>query len=284
MRPGIVNFLNDTFGVEFFEWLVPYPALMYAVTMMACLLLIGRRSKQADLSQYHALGAAVAGMVCGLIGARLFYVLLYWGQHADLLAALFRVSGGTISWGAYTGGIIGFAGYLWIRQQPILPNLDLLGSVMGLGPFLGRWSCLLNGCDYGTVSSVPWAIEFPHGSIPFMAHVRQGLIDPLAVNSLPVHPLQIYLSLNGLLLFVIFSRLWKPRNLTPGTIFFGYWAAYAFTRFLIEFFRGNVPTQYLGIFTIGQLMTLIVFVVSVGGIFILIRTRSVVLSAPDRPH
>lgn len=269
MRPRIVESLNGIFGVELFEWLVPYPALIYAVTMMVCLLIFGKRSRQAGLNQYHALGAAVSAMVCGLIGARLFYILLYWNQHTNLLSALFRVSGGTISWGAYVGGLFGFMGYLWFRRQPTLPYLDVIGSFIGLGPFIGRWSCFLNGCDFGTVSSLPWSVVYPQGSIPYSAHLKQGLIEPLAANSLPVHPLQIYLALNGLALFIIFSRIFKNSSYTTGTLFFGYWAAYAFTRFFLEFLRGNIPSYYFGVLSIGQVMTMIAFLISFCAIIVL---------------
>ena len=274
MRPAVVDWLNDAFGSEIFAWLVPYPALVYSLTMLACLLVFVRRSRQAGLIPYHALGAALSAMIGGLIGARLLYLLLWMPPPARLVSELLRVAGGTISWGAYLGGFAGFCGYLVVRRQELLAHLDVLGSVLGLGPFLGRWACFLNGCDFGRTTAVAWAVEYPHGSIPFVAQVRQGVLDPLAAHSLPVHPVQLYLSVNGLLLFVLFSYLWWRRRWPPGTIFFGYWAAYGATRFVLEFLRGNTVTFYLGVLSIGQVMATIVAVVSLLALFGTFRRKA----------
>jgi phosphatidylglycerol:prolipoprotein diacylglycerol transferase len=273
MRPTVVEFLNQTSGINIFQWIVPYPALIYAVAMLVCLIVYVKRCKQTNINEFHALGAAVTAMICGLVGARLFFVILYHYKFPRFLNVLLSFSGGTISWGAYIGGFLGFSAYLILRKQPALIYFDVLGSLMGLGPFIGRWSCFLNGCDFGKVSSLPWAIVYPHGSIPFVEHVQQGLIDPLAPHSLPVHPLPIYLSFNGLLLFILFTRLWEKYRSIPGVIFFGYWTTYAFTRFFIEFFRGDVPVFYLGIFSIAQMMTIIIFIISLCAIYVLHRIK-----------
>jgi len=277
MRPAIVDWLNRAFGTEVFTWLVPYPALVYSLTMLVCLLVFVRRNRRAGLVPYYAVGAAVSCMIGGLIGARLLFVLLWRPPPSRLLGELLTVSGSTISWGAYLGGFTGFCVFLLLNRQRPLRYLDVLGSVMGLGPFLGRWACLLNGCDFGRPTMVPWAIEYPHGSLPFVAQVRAGILDPLVAQSLPVHPVQIYLALNGLGLFVLFSYLWRTRRWPPGTIFFGYWATYAATRFGLETFRGNTVTFYLEVLSIGQLMAIIVFAVSVSAIVIGFNRRV-------RPH
>jgi len=151
--------------------------------------------------------------------------------------------------------------------------------VMGLAPAIGRWSCFLNGDDFGTLSNTPWAVVYPHGSIPFTYQVRQGLIDPLAHFSSPVHPTQLYLSLNGLALFVLLTFIWKMYRFSPGVLFCLYWAVYSFTRFFLEFFRGGVRTDYLGYFSLSQIMTLVVFTLAMGGIFWLRKLEQVRINA-----
>jgi len=271
MRPALVEYLNTAFNTTMFEWLIPYPAFIYAITMLVCLIVFARRAGQAGLDQYSALGAAVAAMVGGLIGARFVYILLHPDRYPDLWHAITQISGGTISWGAYIGGLLAFIGYLLYRKQRVSHYLDLLGSVIGLGPFLGRWSCFLHGCDFGAPASLPWAVSFPHGSIPFVSQVQNGLIHPLAESSLPVHPTQIYLSLNGLLLFILFTALWKKTKFKPGTLFLGYCLAYSFTRFFIEFSRGDPQQIAFSIFTIGQVVTFALFWICLG--ILILRSR-----------
>jgi phosphatidylglycerol:prolipoprotein diacylglycerol transferase len=60
---------------------------------------------------------------------------------------------------------------------------------------LARLGCFLEGCCYGTESSLPWAVRFP-GDSPVAAHqVIEGRLAPGTAASLPVHPLQLYFAL-----------------------------------------------------------------------------------------
>ncbi len=258
MRPTLVEFLNRSFDTTIFSWLTPYPAAVYALAMTAGLLVFVHRSKKAELSQYHALGAALWAMAGGLLGARLFFLGMHPEQFLDQPAMLFQLSGGTASWGAYLGGTAGLLGYFFFHRQSSLPYLDVLGVTLGLGPFIGRWSCFLNGDDFGTLSQAAWAVQYPHGSIPFVYQVQQGLISPLSDFSLPVHPVQLYLSLNGLIIFLLLSFLWKRLRLAPGMFFLLYWVIYSFNRYFLEFFRGGVPRDILGYFSPSQVMTLLI--------------------------
>jgi len=268
VRPLIVDYLNQLFGTSFFNWLVPTPAFMYALAMLIGLLVFVKRSQRRKQSSYHALGAAIFAMIGGLIGARLFYLLLHFDRLISNPTILFDVRGGTASWGAYVGGGLAFWLYFVIRRQPFKLYADVLGSCLGLGPFIGRWSCYLNGCCFGKLSSVPWAITYPHGSYAFAAQARLGLVDPLASSSLPVHPLPIYLSINGLTLFLLFSWLWKQNKLPAGVLFWLYWVIYAFTRFFWEYLRDVRDVGSIGIFSLPQVMTILIFSFALIAIFI----------------
>jgi len=273
VRPQIVDYLNQAFGTSLFNWLVPTPAFMYALAMLIGLIVFVKRSRSRKLSSYHALGAAIFAMIGGLIGARLFYLLLHFDRIISRPTILFDVRGGTVSWGSYIGGGVAFWLYFIIRRQPVKLYADVLGSFLGLGPFIGRWSCFLNGCCFGKLSSAPWAIVYPHGSYAFAAHARQGLVDPLASSSLPVHPLPIYLSMNGLILFLFFSWLWKQNKLPAGVLFCLYWAVYTFTRFFLEYFRDVRDVISIGKFSLPQVMTILIFSFALITILILLFTQ-----------
>ncbi len=258
MRPHIVETLNAWSGTELFGWLVPDPAFVYALAMAVVGLVFVRRVEKDGLDPVHALGAAIWAIIGGLIGARVFFLI----QHNDLLLArpsiLFDLNGGTVSWGAYLGGSLAFILYLHRSHQPSLRYLDVLASCLGLGPFIARWACFLNGDDYGTLTNVAWAVSFPHGSYPFAAQVQAGLLEPVAELSLPIHPVQLYLSLKGLLLFLVCTMLWK-RKLPDGFLFAIYWLLFAAVRFVLEFFRGDSTRGFVGGLSVGQGMALAVF-------------------------
>jgi phosphatidylglycerol:prolipoprotein diacylglycerol transferase len=132
---------------------------------------------------------------------------------------------------------------------------------------VGRFACFLNGCDYGTLSYLPWAVQFPKGSYAYYDHLYKGLIDSADMMSLPVHPVQLYCVLKGFILFIVFSVLWRKNLFKPGVLFFLFWMSYAVLRFMIEFFRGDENRGWVGNLSTGQFMSCIIFLVSLGFIY-----------------
>lgn len=252
MRPRLVDALSAALGSELAAGLVPTPAMMYAAAMIAVLVVFVRRTRRLGISSYHGAGAALWVMTAGLVGARAAYLAAHLSRILADPAQILDLGGGTASWGAYLGGALGLWLYCHRHRLPAGVFADILASCLGLGVALGRWSCFLNGDDYGRLSSLPWAVRYPPGSYPFVAQVRTGLLDPLAPLSLPVHPVQLYLSFNGLLLFIGMSLWWSRVRHRPGTLFGLYWLAYGATRFFWEFVRGDQPGFLHGSLTAGQ--------------------------------
>jgi phosphatidylglycerol---prolipoprotein diacylglyceryl transferase len=256
MRPRLVEALYAALRTSAFQWIIPGAAIMFAAAMLASLWVFVRRCGKAGLSRYHAVGAGLWAMAGGLIGTRAFYLLQHWQFTLADPMQVFDVKGGIASWGAYLGGFIGFVAYCWLRRVPLLPYADAVAPCLGLGVAIARWGCFLNGDDFGTLSGLPWAVRFPHGSIPFVAQVQRGLLSPLEDLSFPVHPVQIYLSLTGLVLFIVTSAFWKRFSQRTGATFCVYWVGYCVSRFLWEFLRGD-QTQRLASLTVPQVMALV---------------------------
>ena len=179
-----------------------------------------KRCKKISLNTYHASGIAIWASVAGLIGARVFYLVQNFGYTLKHPETVFEINGATVSFGVYLGGIAGVI--LYSRLYKVVPwkYLDVGVSVLGLGPMIGRIACFLNGDDYGTVSTVPWAGPFRHGSYPFIDHVERGWITPMDDLSLPVHPVQLYGCVKGLALFVSVLGPVEEKSLQARSIVF----------------------------------------------------------------
>lgn len=232
-------------------------ALLYLLAALAILVVYARRARHARLERYHVLGAAIWGGVGGLVGARLGYLLLRVDDVVANPGLLVDPRGTTISWGAYVGGVVGFVLYLVKHRESAARYLDAAGSALGLGPCIGRLACFVNGDDYGAVTSVPWGVTYPQGSYAFAEHSARGLLSPQAAESLAVHPVQLYLAINGLVLFLLCSWLWRRGGLRPGSLFLLYFAAYGITRFGIEFFRADYGRITLAGLPDGQFLALV---------------------------
>ncbi len=262
MRPVIVKFLNELFNTQVFNWLVPDLALIYSGAVFICIIVYVRRSNSKGLSEYYSWGAALLGSFAGIIGVRLWYLLLNLDLVFQQPSILFELNGSTISFGGYIFGMLGFVSYLKIKNQDVFRHLDAAASILGLGIVVGRIGCFFNGDDFGTITQAAWGVRFPPGSYPFVDQVNNGLINFMASNSLPVHPVQLYLSLNGLALFLLSSYIFKNYRFHPGFLFFLFWFLYGVTRFCLEFFRGDYPENIFGILTSGQMMCLFLLLAS----------------------
>jgi phosphatidylglycerol:prolipoprotein diacylglycerol transferase len=123
--------------------------------------------------------------------------------------------------------------------------------------------------------SLPWAINYPAGSHAFHAHVAHGMLSPDAAQSLGVHPLPIYLSLNALVLFVIISAVWRRTRDRPGTTVAVAWVLYGVTRFMLEFLRDPAASWADAGLSIAQWMALVAIGIGVViGLRVFYRTRS----------
>jgi phosphatidylglycerol:prolipoprotein diacylglycerol transferase len=109
---------------------------------------------------------------------------------------------------------------------------DVIAPSVFLGYAIGRIGCFLNGCCYGAVCDLPWAMQFPN------EHDRH-LLTP------PSHPAQLYSSLMALGLFFVMQRArLSPRfNRFPGQLTLLFFALYAVERFVMEVFRAGATAE-----------------------------------------
>ena len=165
--------------------------------------------------------------IAGLVGAKILF--LY--QNATLSEFLSDPARYFVSGYASVGGLVGIFCALAIvsrlKKTDFQVLLDIVCPALILGHGVGRIGCFLNGCDYGTACSLPWAVSF----------------SERVVN---VHPTQLYDTLFMVLLFVF---LWKIRTVPRPA---GFLSAVGFVilgvqRFLIEFIRDTTPSFVEGI-------------------------------------
>jgi len=87
--------------------------------------------------------------------------------------------------------------------------------------------------------------------------LRRGWIEAGTAQSLPVHPVQLYASLAGLVMFVCLSR-WRPRY--PGDRFAPFAVMYGASRFGLEWLRGDF-NPVLGPFSLPQAYSVVFAVI-----------------------
>ena len=211
--------------------------LCFAAGFIAAAMVLARHLKELGKPVDWAYEVIFAGLVGGVVGSRLDYVIQNWDEVSDdLLGNVFSGSG-LVWFGGLVGGALGVLLWAWRRGFLGLQLLDVCAVPLALGYAIGRVGCQLSGDgDYGVESDLPWAMAYPDGTVS---------------TTDEVHPTPIYESLAmGLVALV----LWQLRGrFAPGTIFALYLVAAGVERLLIEFIRRNDDVA-LGL-TLAQLVS-----------------------------
>ena len=244
------------FVVPGLEFPVPGFGLMFLLACFGGLWLTAWRARREKLDPKNVEDLAFWLMSGGFIGARAVYVALH-PESIHSFWDLFKVwQGGIVFYGCIIGGLIGSALYWFRHPFPFRAMADAVAPSLALGLALGRVGCWLNGCCYGALSSLPWAVSFPMGSPAWARHVADDLIAPSARCSLAVHPTQLYSVLDGVLLLVLLS-LFYPRRRRDGEVMALLMVAYSLTRFAVECLRGDEGGVLAGL-TLSQLISVLI--------------------------
>src|SRR5271165_4088200 len=238
--------------------------VMFALGFLACGLVVARRLKELGKPVDWAYEIVFAALVGGVIGARAYYVIENYDQvKHDFFKSLFSGSG-LVWYGGAIGGAIGVV--LWMRWRHVLElrMFDMCATALALGYAIGRIGCQVSGDgDYGIRSSLPWAMGYPHGTVPTPPGVR-------------VQPTPIYETVTMSLLALV---LWRIRDrVRPGVVFALYLFFSGLERFLVEFIRRN-PAVAAGL-TAPQLESLVLMIVGASWLFLLLRRGGVAALRP----
>ncbi|MCA8996616.1 MAG: prolipoprotein diacylglyceryl transferase [Planctomycetaceae bacterium] len=209
-------------------------------------------------------------LIAGILGGRMAYLI----QYADLVfrkanhpgevlfAFINLAEGGLVLIGALVGGFLGFLAFCIKRKIDALDFADLIIPAVFIGIGFGRIGCLLNGCCFGDRCELPWAITFPEGSLTYEVLAERGFVDREAPRTIPLHPTQIYSSLNGFLLAVVTGTFYWYRK-HRGVVFGMGCILYPLARIQLEFLRADEMGQLGTGLTISQLYSLGILLVGV---------------------
>ena len=88
-------------------------------------------------------------MICGVAGARLYYVAMEPQRFHSLLDVLNLRSGGLGIYGGIIGGILAIIGVSIVKKKNVWQVLDMAGPGLMIAQALGRWGNFFNGEAYG---------------------------------------------------------------------------------------------------------------------------------------
>ena len=223
------------------------------------------KMKRFGLDSDRPLDVVIGGVLGGIVGARIYYVIMRWDEYKwDWKAIINTRNGGLAIYGGLIGAILVGLIICKVRKVKILPMLDVtvLGFLIGQG--IGRWGNFINQEAFGT--NTDSFLGMTGGTIQRSISDSMQIGGDLyqeGVNMLwekPVHPCFLYESVWCLLGFVILA-FWSKRRKYDGQIFLMYLAWYGAERFFVEGRRTD--SLMLGNIRVSQALSAVIFIVSV---------------------
>ncbi|HEU4699610.1 MAG TPA: prolipoprotein diacylglyceryl transferase [Gemmatimonadales bacterium] len=237
----------------------------YGLMMMVGFLvggwLISLELRRRGLREEYSADIVVGAVVGGILGAKLWYVLL----TGDANAILSR--GGLVWYGGFIGGALGVMLQSWRLRVPVRWTMQLCAPALAAAYALGRVGCFLVNDDYGRPTDLPWAVKFPQGLPPSTAGNLEHLFGvPVPAGLAPstvlaVHPTQLYETILMLGAFMVLWA-WRRRPHATGWLFGLYLVFAGVERFVIEILRAK-DDRFLGPFTLAQLTSVILVLIGV---------------------
>ena len=252
------------------EWLTPFGLIFFGAIATAWLL-ARRNATLINIDGSHVDLLIPITIVVGIAGGMLLSLAMPMDQ---MIAGESMQTGVRVRlFGMLAAGAVALYIYSRIGLLSFRSLLDVFALPTLAGLMIHRIGCFLAGCCWGDIVSnepatsfasqiqtLPFlsglsdGVRYPAGSLPYEQHLAMGLIEPNALASLPVYPVQLY---EGALLLIVLLGLWRfPwRRFEKGVLTILVVCAYAFIRFFIEYLRAD-GSIVLGNLTVTQLQCL----------------------------
>lgn len=232
------------FGVE-----VSWYGVLFGLGFLVALCLAGQNCQFREIDSEFPFTLVWFVFPFSILGARLYYLIFNGGIQS--FAEIFRIwEGGLAIYGGVIGGLLGLILCCIIKKINIISTTDIVAPLLSLGQFFGRIGCVFGECCYGvevTNKALQW--------FPVAVEVRGNYY--FATN--------FYESLFNLALFFVLTKLLRKIEI-KGIPTCGYLVGYGLIRFILETFRAEEQTLFVGGYPVSKLVSIVCVLVGVAGI------------------
>jgi len=167
-------------------------------------------------------------VICGIIGARLYYCILNCDFYLRFPTEIIAIRHGGISiHGAIIGGLIGLLLYAKRHNISIFKLADVSVVGLAIAQAIGRWGNFFNSEAFGSPTELPWKLYIApqYRPIPYQGYEY-------------FHPAFLYESILDLLIFGILFLLAKfGKTKKDGNLALIYLILYSIARIVVEHYR-----------------------------------------------
>lgn len=267
----IPQFLALPNSIKIFGLEIAFYAICIIIGMFAAYYYGIRIARKIGINEDDLFWGFIIGVVVGVLGARIYYVIFQWADYKDNLSDIFAIwEGGLAIHGALIAAGIFAAIYAKIKKLDLLKVVELLAPGFLIGQTAGRWGNFFNQEANGGQVTRDF-LEKIH--IPGFIINNMQFTDKVTGVFGYFHPTFFYeflWNMAGLMAIIIIRQLWKKYWIGDAGIFYLIW--YGIGRFFIESLRTDpLPVNIFGIELLQAQVISVVMVLA--GIALLVLRR-----------
>ena len=236
-------------GIVSIHW---YSIILFIAILVGSNLAI-KEAKRHGFEENFMVNLLFLGVIVGIVGARIYYVIFNFDYYKDNLIEIFKVwNGGLAIHGGIIAGLITISVICYKKKVNLLKILDYLVVGLILAQAIGRWGNFFNG--------------EAHGSVTTLAHLQslylpQFIIDGMHINGNYYIPTFLYESVWCFIGFIIMIVLRRKKFMKIGYLTSFYLVWYGIERFFVEGMR----TDSLMLFSlrVAQLVSLAMVIIGI---------------------
>ncbi|MDE6516300.1 MAG: prolipoprotein diacylglyceryl transferase [Acetatifactor sp.] len=265
-------------GFSVFGFYISLYGVIIAIGVIAGISIVARIAKKTGQDPDDYWDFAIYGVLFGLVGARIYYVVFEWDSYKDNLLEIFHVRNGGMA--IYGGVIAAFLTlFIWCRIKKKDPRQigDTAMAGLLLGQIIGRWGNFTNREVFGEYSDGLLAMRIPLEAVRDRTDITENIAAHITgdINYIQVHPTFFYEGALNLMLLIVILFYFRHKRF-QGEICLLYLGGYGIIRFFVEGIRTD-RLKFAGTnIAVSQMLGIILFAAAVAadlGIRILLRYR-----------
>ena len=225
----------DLFGIE-----IAYYGIIIGTAILLGFWIAAREAKRTGQNPENYLDMGIIGVIAGIVGARLYYVIFSWDMYKDNLLDIFNLrEGGLAIYGGVIAAVISVLVLAKVKHVSAPQIFDTIAMALLNGQMLGRWGNFFNREAFGGYTDSLFAMRLPLDAVrssDVTEQMRRHIERIDGVSYIQVHPTFLYESLWCMVLLIILFAYRKHKKY-EGELFLMYLFGYGLGRFWIEGLR-----------------------------------------------
>ena len=225
----------ELFGIE-----IAYYGIIIGTAILLGFWIAAREAKRTGQNPENYLDMGIIGVIAGIVGARLYYVIFSWDMYKDNLLDIFNLrEGGLAIYGGVIAAVISVLVLAKVKHLSAPQIFDTIAMALLNGQMLGRWGNFFNREAFGGYTDSLFAMRLPLDAVrssDVTEQMRQHIERIDGVSYIQVHPTFLYESLWCMVLLIILFAYRKHKKY-EGELFLMYLFGYGLGRFWIEGLR-----------------------------------------------